>query len=319
MEFWRADKLTEFKLVKTAHQWQRQFQPMKRRTVSIGAAPAVVAFTLIELLVVIAIIAILAAMLLPALSRAKLKATNASCLNNQKQLVLGFIMYAEDNADRMIYTTPVGSQIGNPAGGFWPGPHNDGGQYSDIVAGMPEATALRYVENGIKRGALFPFTKNPGIYHCPGDLRTKLLQRGRGWAYDSYSKANGMNGGEWQGGDTGYQPRYNKLSTVVTPAEAMVFLEEADPRGNNKGTWVIDVKPSPGWVDPFAIFHGNLSTISFADGHAEGHGWKDPRVIKAAKDSSQGIESFYWAGGNASSADFRWIYQRYKHKKWSPL
>ena len=125
-----------------------------------------------------------------------------------------------------------------------------------------------------------------------------------------------MNGGGW---DSANQPIYVKLSSVKSASEAMVFLEEADPRGNNKGTWVIDVKPNPGWVDPFAIFHGNISTISFADGHAEGHTWKDANVIKAAKNSSAGIESFYWTGGNAKNVDFQWVYERYKHQKWTPL
>src|SRR5205814_8116163 len=152
--------------------------------------------------------------------------------------------------------------------------------------------------------------------------RTKRLAPGKGWAYDSYSKVEGMNGGGWQGSappNTGPQPAYEKLSTVETPSETMFFVEEADPRNYNLGTWVIDVKPAPGWVDGFAIFHGNVSTISFADGHAETHGWKDPGVIKAAQEFARGQQSFYWSGGNIKNPDFQWIYQRYKHKKWAPL
>jgi prepilin-type processing-associated H-X9-DG protein len=113
--------------------------------------------------------------------------------------------------------------------------------------------------------------------------------------------------------------QFAKYSSVLEPANSMAFIEESDPRTYNLGTWVIDVLPSPGWVDPFAIFHGTTSTFAFADSHVESHRWLERSTIKAATDSAQGKESFYWAGGNNKNRDFIWVYERYKHAAWKPL
>ena len=260
------------------------------------------AFTLIELLVVIAIIAVLAGMLLPALSRAKLKATQANCLSNQKQLALAFTMFADDNSDAVV---PYAG-----GGGFWNPPAING---TTAQAQLAVQEALRDVD----RNPLAKYIPTPAAFHCPGDTRYKKASLSAGWAYDSYSKTQNV-GGESYNNYWGAGGTYTKLSNIGRAVNTFIFLEDADWRNRNVGSFVVQWNVGAGsftWVDPPAMYHGDVSTQAFADGHSAYHRWRDPTIVSAGRRAANGLAGDNF-GGPISGPDYQYVHDNYRHPNW---
>jgi len=206
------------------------------------------AFTLIELLVVIAIIAILMAVLMPALRAAKDHARRVHCVSNVKTLTLAWLMYKDENDDKL-----VGGHTANEPHMWVFSPSND--------------ASIEQKKKAIREGALFLYVGNTvDVYRCPADQRQNDPRQ---FAFRSFSIAGGANGQNWAG-----SVQSTKYSDIRNPAIKYIFLEDIDPRGYNRGSWVMDFGP-PTWVDPLAIWHNEKSTMGFADGHSDMHKWHD--------------------------------------------
>ena len=218
-----------------------------------------IGFTLIELLVVIAIIAILAAMLLPALSRAKEKANQVRCLSNHKQLAVAWCTYTDDNNGRLVIDDP------------WGGTNFPSWVYGNMaLAAEATNTAL------IQAGLLYPFCRNAGVYHCPADktshCRTYSMQA---------QLACYMNGKPYDGqaamGISGYPAMYSENQIKrPPPALTIVFVDE-NPAVDD-GFFGVLITGNL-WVNVPAIWHSQGCNFSFADGHAERWRWLDSRTL----------------------------------------
>jgi len=270
------------------------------------------AFTLIELITLAAIGVVLSAVLLPAVSNARARSGVVACADNQKQLALAMTLYATENSDALAPTdnwvNAAGVVVQLNGGGYWAGIT----PLVSVGTSIPEA--MQRFRAGLTNGPLWAYTAHEEIHHCPSDVRFRL-RPGSGWAYDSYSKVNGMAG--LRGWEVSQLP-FQRMSDIPEPSMSFLFIEESDPRGQNLGTWVLSTT-SPGWVDPLAIRHDAGANSVYADGHTDYRRWTDARTIEAARNGDRGVSQFNWPGGNASNPDFRWVWERYRYQRWKPL
>ena len=236
------------------------------------------AFTLIELLVVIAIIAILAALLLPALAKAKEKAWTVNCLSNLKQLETCWHLYALDNNDLLPPNDSV-MYIG-------------GGIAAASVSWCPDHARTDTNTVDLERGVLFPYNRSVAIYHCPADKSTietpdgQPLPQLRNRSYNMSQSVNGYPEYLLDLGLPGISqlPYWKKFSEILRPipSQLFVFIDEHPDTlldaqfGNPAGVPVYPLI----WFDMPADRHNRGACLSFADGHVERWRWRTAMIYQ---------------------------------------
>jgi prepilin-type N-terminal cleavage/methylation domain-containing protein/prepilin-type processing-associated H-X9-DG protein len=262
-------------------------------------------FTLLELLTAIAVIATLAAMLLPALARAKEKGRSMACMNNLKQLGLATMMYADEYEDRLPYNLGSREIVAAATTNYYPN------WTSPILSWEkdPDNTnSVLLTQGGIGQYV----SRNAEVYRCPSDRAVADIQAQVGWTRRVRSSSMNMmvgNAGEFSSsGANVNNPNYRqffKTTHIPQPARIFVYTEEHPNSINDGYFW--NAAGSHKWMDMPASWHNGAGNLTFADGHAESHRWVYAST-KLPVQPGLALVPFYIP--RPEQGDFDWLMER---------